>query len=203
MKLKISRRGKQLILVLSDVMGALLSAVLAFLLINKYVNMLDTFYYVETLIYTAVFIVTAYFRHAYSKINRYFGIREVGDILLCNVAAFAVATIAGFILFDDLSLRFLFLVLFFASIFTTATRMGWRLYQEEILSRKSTRRPVKADRVLLVGAGEGGNIFVERFRNQTYNIVGFVDSDKEKQNTYLAQIPVIGTPEDIPSIVEE
>ena len=201
--MNMTRRAKQLVLLLSDVACSVISSVLAFFLIRIYVNTDEYFYFITTLTYLLTYVIIAYLRHAYAKINRYFGLREAADVLQANLVALLVSALVAFLVFPDVSLRYFFLLFFFMTIFTIASRIAWRLYSEEKMAQRSSRRPVAADHVLLVGAGEGGNIFIERFRNRSYNIVGFVDSDPEKLHTYLAHVPVLGTPEDIPEIIEE
>ena len=203
MKVRLSRRTKQLVLAGSDVLCAVIGALLSFFLIESYVNTREGFYAITTLTYLATYLISAFSLHVYAKINRYFGIREAADILLANTIALIVSLLVTLVAYPDVSLRFFLLIFFFMTISTIATRIGWRLISEDKMAQKSSRRPVEADRVLLVGAGEGGHIFIERFRNRSYNIVGFVDSDPEKKNTYLAHVPVLGTPDEIPRIVRE
>ncbi|MBI5928552.1 MAG: polysaccharide biosynthesis protein [Chloroflexi bacterium] len=68
--------------------------------------------------------------------------------------------------------------------------------------------PIKAsERVLLVGAGESGQILAIRFRNREvnshdYKVVGFVDDDPAKQGFMIEGYRVLGACEDIPTIVQ-
>ena len=203
MRVKLSRRMKQLLLAGADVLCAVLSAVLAFFLIEFYVNTMNSFYLLTTASYIVVYLIAAVLLHVYAKINRYFGFREALEVLLANFAGLIGSFLISRYAFSVVSFRFIVLLFFFMTIFSIAMRIGWRLISDEKLAQKSSRRPVEADRVLLVGAGEGGHIFIERFRNRSYNIVGFVDADPEKHNTYLAHVPILGTPDDIPRIVRE
>jgi len=60
-------------------------------------------------------------------------------------------------------------------------------------------------RTLVVGAGAGGSIFINSIlRNPSeIEIVGIVDGDRNKANSRLFDIPVVGTKEDIPALVKE
>lgn len=59
--------------------------------------------------------------------------------------------------------------------------------------------------MLVVGAGEGGSIFIQTVLNKAKDleIIGIVDSDPNKQGTYLHGIKVLGNAYDIPKLVAE
>jgi len=65
--------------------------------------------------------------------------------------------------------------------------------------------PRAQTRVLVVGAGEAGQLLVWRFQNQkegeSYKIVGFVDDDPNKQGMYIHGLPVLGNRYTIPDLV--
>ena len=67
----------------------------------------------------------------------------------------------------------------------------------------TSRNPRK--RVLIVGAGEAGQLLAWRFLNQKegeeYSIIGFVDDDPLKQGLRIHGIPILGNRYDIPELV--
>ena len=77
--------------------------------------------------------------------------------------------------------------LLYSSILTLIWRMAFiRLY-------KSTGQ---RRRLLIVGAGKAGQTLAELYRDlsiRSFNIVGFVDDDKQKANKVFHSIPVLGT----------
>jgi FlaA1/EpsC-like NDP-sugar epimerase len=61
-------------------------------------------------------------------------------------------------------------------------------------------------RVLLIGAGNAGNIVVKELRQRTdlgFDVVGFVDDDPAKFNTLIQGIKVLGNSSRIPELVEK
>lgn len=62
-------------------------------------------------------------------------------------------------------------------------------------------------RVLIVGAGEAGQILARQLHSHSasyqYELVGFVDDDPDKQHLHLHGVPVLGTREQIPHLVQE
>lgn len=65
----------------------------------------------------------------------------------------------------------------------------------------------KVERVLVIGAGESGQMIAMRFQhrihNSGYNIIGFVDDDRDKYGMYVEGKPVLGTTEDTARITLE
>lgn len=62
----------------------------------------------------------------------------------------------------------------------------------------------KAKPVLIIGAGVAGRIVAEvlgKSQNKDFEPIGFVDDDMEKQDQVLHALPVLGTREDIPILV--
>lgn len=89
------------------------------------------------------------------------------------------------------------------SLFTLAfVRMQFRLFFERDLRlRKKGRR-----KVLLIGAGEVGETVVRdmlRHPEYDYQPAGFIDDDPAKRKMVVQGVPVLGSREQIPKIVEE
>lgn len=67
-----------------------------------------------------------------------------------------------------------------------------------------SRESVESKRVLIVGAGEGGElIFTELRRSPEFSTVGFVDDDASKQGKQILGVPVLGPIERIPELVDQ
>lgn len=64
-----------------------------------------------------------------------------------------------------------------------------------------------AKNTLIVGAGEGGQYFIQQLswiqNGQDIHVVGFVDDDPNKRNTYLSGKKVLGALKDIPELIEK
>lgn len=86
--------------------------------------------------------------------------------------------------------------LLFASILTLSWRMAFiRLY-------KSTGQ---RRRVLVIGAGKAGQTLAELYRNlgtRSFNIIGFVDDDRQKANKVFHGVPVLGTTSHLLNLIE-
>ena len=72
------------------------------------------------------------------------------------------------------------------------------------LFRMLQARGIGEDRVLLIGTGDVGRMILQKIRhspNLGYRIVGAVDSNPNA--IPLAEVPLLGTPADIPQIIED
>lgn len=81
--------------------------------------------------------------------------------------------------------------------FSPRLAMGW--YRDQQRSRQEG-----AKRTVIVGAGEAGDLLMRdivRSSDTTYHVVGFLDDDPAKIGTSLGGKPVLGSIENLPSIV--
>ena len=64
-------------------------------------------------------------------------------------------------------------------------------------------KKVDGTKTLVVGSGDGASLFIKtaQQKSKDLKIVAIVDDDKNKQNTYLHGVKVVGTTEQIPEIV--
>ena len=89
------------------------------------------------------------------------------------------------------------------SLFTMAfVRLQFRFLSE----RKLRRGERGSKKVLLIGAGEAGEMVARdmlRLREHDYSPVGFVDDDPRKRNLVIQGVPVLGGREEIPKIAAE
>lgn len=69
--------------------------------------------------------------------------------------------------------------------------------------------PQPGTRVLIVGAGDAGQVTAWRLKHRTpdhehrYEVVGYVDDDPAKLHMYIESCPVLGTRADIPELVRK
>jgi len=92
-------------------------------------------------------------------------------------------------------LDFILLVIFLA---------GWRIFPRIIRERSLLKKSGK--RILIVGAGNAGEMLVRDIRRQNappYTPVGFVDDNRYKLGKMVQGLPVLGKTRDIPRLVRE
>ena len=125
---------------------------------------------------------------------------------LYNVAAsVSISSIAFFIVVRHILgevayPRSIYVIDWLMSIFFLSSIRLLRRLNEEI-----GQRAPKQKRVLIIGAGRGGELFlrdIERSQNYPYEVVGFIDDDPNKRGLKIRGIPVFGTRKELDKIVE-
>ncbi|GFO55081.1 nucleoside-diphosphate sugar epimerase [Geomonas sp. Red276] len=129
----------------------------------------------------------------YRSIWRYASIQDAYQIF--KVVTFS-AMVTAFILISlqgpfamPRSIYFLDWFVLFGMV--AASRLVWRIYRETRVV-PSVR---KGKRTLIIGAGDAGNLLLKEIRKQSnspYNVVGFVDDDKDKRGLRLSGVRVLG-----------
>ena len=143
----------------------------------------------------------------YTRAWRYAGKRE----LLAIIAANACGVLASFFVIKVLPLqifsgqgmsRGIFVsCFFFDTFFVAASRyfVQWASYR---IDREE--RIGKLLRVLIIGAGDAGNIILRDIQQRdNRKVVGFVDDDPAKWGQIMNGVKVYGGRKDIPSLVEK
>lgn len=141
----------------------------------------------------------------FTRINRYTNLREIIAIF-SSLSASATSSILILLFINRrYSLRLVIFAYLLSLLLIIGSRLIWRIYIET-----KNMRYVSADstkNTLIVGAGEGGRILYNSFLGsktaQDIHVVGFVDDDPNKRNTYLSGKKVLGVLKDIPELIEK
>ncbi|MGX7037945.1 polysaccharide biosynthesis protein [Enterococcus hirae] len=141
----------------------------------------------------------------FTRINRYTNLREIIAIFSSLSASVASSILILLFINRRYSLRLVIFAYLLSLLLIIGSRLIWRIYIET-----KNMRYVSADsakNTLIVGAGEGGRILYNSFLGsktaQDIHVVGFVDDDPNKRNTYLSGKKVLGALKDIPELIEK
>lgn len=200
-----SRNLKRLVLIALDSGIIFLSFIISYFILYPLVEIKATSFFIHVLVISLIYIIVGLYIKMFDKINRFVSIREIVVMMTLIVFSYISGTILFLITALAISLRFLFLSFIGTLILIPTTRIAWRILIESIHrnenSSKATERPT---RVLLIGAGDGGAIFVRALRKRTdVDVVGFLDDDPDKQGTILYQYPIIGSIKDLKDVVKK
>ncbi|EGP5629786.1 polysaccharide biosynthesis protein [Enterococcus faecium] len=141
----------------------------------------------------------------FTRINRYTNLREIIAIF-SSLSASAVSSIIILLFINRrYSLRLVIFAYLLSLLLIIGSRLIWRIYVETKNMRYLSTDSAK--KTLIVGAGEGGRILYNSFLGsktaQDIHVVGFVDDDPNKRNTYLSGKKVLGALKDIPELIEK
>ncbi|HAQ0510535.1 TPA: polysaccharide biosynthesis protein [Enterococcus faecium] len=141
----------------------------------------------------------------FTRINRYTNLREIIAIFGSLSASAASSILILLFINRRYSLRLVIFAYLLSLLLIIGSRLIWRIYIETKNMRYLSTDSAK--NTLIVGAGEGGRILYNSFLGsktaQDIHVVGFVDDDPNKRNTYLSGKKVLGALKDIPELIEK
>jgi lipopolysaccharide/colanic/teichoic acid biosynthesis glycosyltransferase len=142
--------------------------------------------------------------------------RYASPVLVIDVGLVVMLTSIVVVIVNHFWLDQIRLPLNFVFNFALLTFIGMiaARYRERLLTGVANRwtfarkdRKSLGERVLVVGAGDGGELAVWLLQRSEYasafSVLGFVDDDYRKQNVQMLGMPVLGTTSDIPALVEK
>ncbi|HLR92392.1 MAG TPA: nucleoside-diphosphate sugar epimerase/dehydratase [Atopostipes sp.] len=203
-----NRRAKQWTLLTFDLSAIILSSILAYLFLNIYVTLPPRDFWVAVILSSVFYLLLAARFRLYSKINRYISIRETLLHMTAITLAFLLASFLAIPFAETISARFMTLSYIFSSALIIGSRILWRILTEHYQKRLELHQNGKKNekvRTLIVGAGQGGSLFIRSLKrhDSEIDLVGIVDDEQSKQNLYLYDVPVLGKIGDIPELVSQ
>src|SRR4051794_4105722 len=145
-------------------------------------------------------LVVFYAFGLYEKWWRYFRLPDMIAVLRACAVSTAILAIAFLLLkpFDDPIPRSVVVSYFLLTVFLVG---GARLLSRMLLVERMARRDVRgARRVLVVGAGSGGQMVVREMQlnpNLGSRAIGFLDDDPRKRGMRLHGVNDLGTTEEV------
>jgi FlaA1/EpsC-like NDP-sugar epimerase len=142
----------------------------------------------------------------YEKWWRYFRLPDMIAVLRACAVATAILAITFLLLkpFDDQIPRSVVVTNFLLTVFLVG---GARLLVRMVLVERVARREVRgARRVLVVGAGSGGQMVARELQlnpNLGAKAIGFLDDDARKRGMRVGGINVLGTTDEVGEILDE
>ncbi|EMF0048977.1 polysaccharide biosynthesis protein [Enterococcus hirae] len=201
-------KSKRLVWCYSIVFLIILANYISFIFIVPFV-IINRDYLAITLISSVVcYLFYGGIFKVFTRINRYTNLNELlGIFAALTFMLFSIFPL--FYLFNQelmyqISLRLVVFSYIMALLLIASSRLGWRVWVE--LKNKNGRSNEKKVRILIIGAGEGGQLLYQSFLgSQIVNnieVVGFVDDDCNKWGTYLLGKKVLGNTREINQLIQ-
>lgn len=198
-----SRSVKRIILLGFDLMSIALSFVLSMLFLGVIIDLPNEQLKVGFVLVTIVYLALSIYLKVFSLITRYTDYESLFKIGLSVAMAYGFLLVSSFFLWQTFSYRFILTSSILTFVLMVVPRLTWRaIHDRKSKSKSNTRRPV---RTLVVGAGDGGQLFINTVieRKLDFDLVGIVDADPSKLNSYIRNVKVIGNRTDIPALVKD
>ncbi|MFP7171980.1 polysaccharide biosynthesis protein [Priestia filamentosa] len=145
--------------------------------------------------------VFAFIYRLYHKVWEYASIGEVMTIFKSVTLSVATAAVVQLVVNGNIYVRVLFITWLLHICLIGGSRLSWRVTRHRLIKANTSQ-----ESALIVGAGAAGTMLVRQLlKNPESELqpIAFVDDDLAKQKLDIYGVPVAGTTEDIPSIVEK
>nr|WP_313449164.1 nucleoside-diphosphate sugar epimerase/dehydratase [Streptococcus parasuis] len=197
------RNVKRIILLAMDMILILLSMILSREFLDIIVDIPNEQFYIAVVFVEIVYVAIAIRLKVFSLITRYTGTKtyvKIGGSLLC---AYVFLLLFSTFIWKNFSYRFILVAFVTSFVALIVPRLIWKyMHEQSKVQQASENQPI---RTLVVGAGDGGNLFINTVEEKKINIeiVGIVDQDPNKIGSFIRSYKVLGDRNDIPRLVEE
>lgn len=201
--INLNKKSKRLIVLLSDIAIITLSYYLVMLFqYASYTEIIDAFIKLPSVI--LIYVVSLMIFKMYSCIWINAGIFEFKQTVISTIASCIITTALMIIMPNGISVltNILAGVLIIGMI--TALRMSLKVITRAFTYTVSEKTDGKY-RALIIGAGDCASAIMSEIRKEKsdqYNIVGIIDDNKSKINSYLNGVKILGDRDAISEIVE-
>ena len=193
---------RQIILSAMDFIICVLSCIVTMFLLRMKITTLSL---LSILIYAVINEVCIFKFKCYDSLWKCGGEKEVASIFTaCFCAIFPAATLAV-LAKQAINPAFYIINVMVIIVGMVSLRIAYRTMRRIVMKTELRQNASDSQRVLIVGAGEAGNMIVrELFKRPELKKmpVGVVDDDKNKQGKCVYDVPVLGTIDDVKQIVK-
>lgn len=159
-----------------------------------------------TPIYVVISIVVFWAFHLYQSIWKYASIAEVKRIIGASGILAILHTAMITLLFCRMPISYYIIGFIIQFALIASVRFAYRFVSLERSKNIKLSQPVLTSKVMLIGAGEAGQMILRDLQNSSHikeYVCCIIDDDKNKQGRYLYGVPIVGGREDILLNVEK
>ena len=199
-----TRARKRVILIIVDIILLSISQGISKFFLAKYVGITDLSFISILMGIIVLYLTFATLSNVFSTITRYTDYKTMFRVGGSILGAYSIVYIAEKIFYESTNSRYIVLSMLLSFLLVIASRLTWREIHEFVQHPSALLgKKVDGTKTLVVGSGDGASLFIKtaQQKSKDLKIVAIVDDDKNKQNTYLHGVKVVGTTEQIPEIV--
>ena len=154
--------------------------------------------------YAVLCVVLFLVMHLYRSMLRFASYRELIKVLGLSLLTSVLHVVGITLLFCKMPISYYLLGTVLQAVFLVGIRFSFRF---AIYIQRLVRKDASAvDRVMLIGAGEAGQIILRDIRNASEiheKVVCIIDDNPNKWNRFIEGVPIVGGREDILTNVEK
>lgn len=193
---------RQIILSAMDFIICVLSCIVTMFLLRMKITTLSL---LSILIYAVINEVCIFNFKCYDSLWKCGGEKEVASIFTACFCAIFPATTLAVLARQAINPAFYIVNVMVIIVGMVSLRISYRTMRRIVMKTELRQNASDSQRVLIVGAGEAGNMIVrELFKRPELKKmpVGVMDDDKNKQGKCVYDVPVLGTIDDVEQIVK-
>ena len=201
--INLSKKSKRVILLLSDIAVIILSYYLVMLFqYASHTEIIETFIKLPLVVF--IYVVSLIIFKMYSCIWLNAGVFEFKQTVISTIISCIITTVVMMIIPNGISVLTNILAGILIAGMITALRMSLKVITRAFIYTVSEKIDGKY-KVLIIGAGDCASAIMNEIRKEKsseYNIVGIIDDNKSKINSYLNGVKILGDRDAISEIVE-
>lgn len=182
-----------------------LATVLSYIFLSPYILIpMETFFVVVNL-FMLVYSILALKFDLCATLYRYTGVKDLITLFMSLTLSFLVVVVTTPFVLSFSSMRLNLLVYLLSLLIVGSRHILFRIFFELKVSFGKNGLTKKRIRTLVVGAGDGGSIFIKSIQSHPSDIqlIGVIDDDAAKQQLNFYGVKILGTTRDIPGLVKQ
>ncbi len=164
----------------------------------------DDVYYLLCTVF--IYFAAIYISKSHQVMWIHAGTRNYLTLICALIFSTAINVVMSRIFFTGERFAILFNLFFF--LWVVCSRMAVRGTNKILKAKKHLKKATLSKNILIIGAGDGGTILLHDLTTNTtsnihYNVVGFLDHNISKKNSYIEDVKVLGSLDIIDRVCKE
>ena len=200
---KLNKTQKLIIWHAVDLVAFVTASVLSYLFFLSLIVLPPMYGFVYTLLAYTIYVMLSSVLNFSTRINRYSGVIDYSLLFIMTMLSGAVSGAISLVVFDTFSYRFTVLAMIGTALLIIAARLLWQIIYLSKYKLRINEEEIK--HVILIGAGDGGSVFMNSYRRNPnkVNVVAILDDDPAKKGLNLGGVKVLGDLSLLPQVIKD
>ena len=197
----LNKQQKQVFWGFFDITSMVLSIIVSYILFYGLINPTPVDYVIYTALTFLFYQIMIGFWGLNASISRYSKITDYMKIFIGVSISSILSYVICYAFLPLFSVRFIVLFILLTTFLILFPRITWQLIYSR---RKKGTGDGEHRRTFLIGAGDGGALFMNSYQHPTSDLelVGILDNDEKKKGQKLGKVPVLGSYDELPELAK-